>query len=67
MSLHDGNWCCTAGDYNANNWTVEKGNLFGVDAYRVHPPKLKPTNGFGSMHCILFHLTERRDYDIFKV
>lgn len=48
--------CHTGGEYNSNNWFIEKGTFSGLEAYRVFPAKFRPRVGFGSRHCISFFL-----------
>lgn len=44
MSLCDGYYCHTNGEYNSTGWYFEKGTIYEIEAYRVFPPKLKPQN-----------------------
>lgn len=60
------NFCYTDGAYNCNNWNIEKGDLAGIPAYKVHPPANKPKNFLGSRHCIAFNLPEKDSYKVYK-
>ncbi len=67
MSLLAGDWCQTSGQYNSNDWFVEKGTISGLEAYRVYPPKSRPSVGFGSRHCIVLRLNEKKDHNVYKI
>ena len=59
LPAEDNSYCHTAGEYNSNNWMVEKGTIAGIEAYRVHPSKSKPTNCLVSHHCVIFKLESK--------
>ena len=37
------NFCYTDGRYNNNDYKVEKGTVYGKEAYRIYPPQRKFT------------------------
>lgn len=61
------NSCYTDGGYNANDWKVESGDLWGIQAYKINAPGAKPKNFLGSRHCIAFKLQDKDSYKVYKL
>mgnify|MGYP001180964440 FL=1 len=66
VSLWYQNACYTDGNYNNNNYLIEKGEVAEREAYRVHPPNSKFKNFLASQHCLVFKLPEQKDYIVYK-
>ena len=56
VSLWYQNACYTDGNYNNNNYLIEKGEVAEREAYRVHRPNSKFKNFLASQHCLAFKL-----------
>lgn len=66
VSLYYQNACYTDGNYNNNDWKIEKGDVAGIKAYRIHPPTGKFKNFLASKHCISFNLPDKASYKLYK-
>lgn len=72
VSLYYQNSCYTDGQYNNNDFTVEKGEItdnsgnLKFEAYRVYEPTHKATNFLASQHNIYYRFASKQDYTVYR-